>query len=115
MVADDVEVISKKVGDSQAWKWFSDGKTGFNLVKAEKDIFGTSILLKLKKDAKEFLEETRLQFIVRKYSDHISYPVKLSQKDKKDSEIKTLNEASALWTRPAKKLKMNNIKNFSLI
>lgn len=112
MVADDVEVISKKAGDSQAWKWFSDGKTGFNLVKADKDNFGTSILLKLKKDAKEFLEETRLQFIVRKYSDHISYPVKLSQKDKKDSEIKTLNEASALWTRPAKEIKDEQYQEF---
>ena len=115
MVADDVEVISKKAGDSQAWKWSSDGKTGFNLVKADKDNFGTSILLKLKKDAKEFLEETRLQFIVRKYSDHISYPVKLSQKDKKDSEIKTLNEALPFGLVLLKKLKMNNIKNFSLI
>ena len=112
MVADDVEVISKKAGNSQAWKWSSDGKTGFNLVKADKDNFGTSILLKLKKDAKEFLEETRLQFIVRKYSDHISYPVKLSQKDKKDSEIKTLNEASALWTRPAKEIKDEQYQEF---
>ena len=112
MVSDGVEVISKKAGDSQAWKWSSDGKTGFNLVKAEKDNFGTSILLKLKKDAKEFLEETRLQFIVRKYSDHISYPVKLSQKDKKDSEIKTLNEASALWTRPAKEIKDEQYQEF---
>ena len=112
MVSDDVEVISKKAGDSQAWKWSSDGKTGFNLVKADKDNYGTSILLKLKKDAKEFLEETRLQFIVRKYSDHISYPVKLSQKDKKDSEIKTLNEASALWTRPAKEIKDEQYQEF---
>ena len=112
MVADDVEVISKKAGDNQAWKWSSDCKTGFNLVKADKDSFGTSILLKLKKDAKEFLEETRLQFIVRKYSDHISYPVKLSQKDKKDSEIKTLNEASALWTRPAKEIKDEQYQEF---
>ena len=84
MVADSVEVISKKAGDSEAWKWSSDGKTGFNLEKANKDNSGTSILLRLKKDAKEFLEETRLQFIVRKYSDHISYPVKLNQVDKNE-------------------------------
>ena len=74
MVADSVEVLSRKAGDSEAWKWSSDGKNGFNLEKSEKEKSGTSILLRLKKDAKEFLDETRLQFVVRKYSDHISYP-----------------------------------------
>ena len=112
MVADSVIVISKKAGDEQAWKWTSDGKTGFDLEKADKDIAGTSITLKLKKDAKEFLEETRLQFIVRKYSDHISYPVKLFEVDKKDAEEKTLNEASALWTRPAKDIKEEQYQEF---
>ena len=112
MVADSVIVISKKAGDEQAWKWTSDGKTGFDLEKADKDTAGTSITLKLKKDAKEFLEETRLQFIVRKYSDHISYPVKLFEVDKKDAEEKTLNEASALWTRPAKDIKEEQYQEF---
>ena len=112
MVADSVEVLSKKAGENQAWKWSSDGKSGFNLEKADKEDVGTSITLKLKKDAKEFLEETRLQFIVRKYSDHISYPVKLHEIDKKDAEIKTLNEASALWTRPAKDIKEEQYQEF---
>ena len=112
MVSDSVDVLSKKVGENQAWKWSSDGKTGFNLEKTNKEDFGTSITLKLKKDAKEFLEETRLQFIVRKYSDHISYPVKLHEIDKKDAEIKTLNEASALWTRPTKEIKEEQYQEF---
>ena len=112
MVSDSVDVLSKKVGENQAWKWSSDGKTGFNLEKTDKEDFGTSITLKLKKDAKEFLEETRLQFIVRKYSDHISYPVKLHEIDKKDAEIKTLNEASALWTRPTKEIKEEQYQEF---
>ena len=112
MVSDSVDVLSKKVGENQAWKWSSDGKTGFNLEKTDKEDFGTSITLKLKKDAKEFLEETRLQFIVRKYSDHISYPVKMHEIDKKDAEIKTLNEASALWTRPTKEIKEEQYQEF---
>jgi molecular chaperone HtpG len=112
MVADNVSVVSKKAGEEQAWKWTSDGKTGFDLEKANKDTAGTSITLNLKKDAKEFLEETRLQFIVRKYSDHISYPVKLFEVDKKDAEEKTLNEASALWTRPAKDIKEEQYQEF---
>ena len=112
MVADSVEVVSKKAGEEQAWKWSSDGKTGFDLVKTDKDIAGTSITLKLKKDAKEFLDETRLQFVVRKYSDHISYPVKLLEIDKKDAEEKTLNEASALWTRPSKDITEEQYQEF---
>ena len=112
MVADSVEVISKKAGEEQAWKWSSDGKTGFDLVKTDKETAGTSITLKLKKDAKEFLEETRLQFVVRKYSDHISYPVKLLEIDKKDAKEKTLNEASALWTRPSKDITEEQYQEF---
>ena len=112
MVADSVEVVSKKAGEEQAWKWSSDGKTGFDLVKTDKETAGTSITLKLKKDAKEFLEETRLQFVVRKYSDHISYPVKLLEIDKKDAKEKTLNEASALWTRPSKDITEEQYQEF---
>ena len=112
MVADSVEVVSKKAGEEQAWKWSSDGKTGFDLVKTDKETAGTSITLKLKKDAKEFLDETRLQFVVRKYSDHISYPVKLLEIDKKDAEEKTLNEASALWTRPSKDITEEQYQEF---
>ncbi|MDC1280881.1 molecular chaperone HtpG [bacterium] len=112
MVADSVEVLSKKAGEDDAWKWTSDGKTGFNLEKTIKEDAGTSIKLNLKKDAKEFLEETRLQFIVRKYSDHISFPVKLIEIDKKDAEEKILNEASALWTRPAKEIKEEQYQEF---
>ena len=112
MVADNVEVVSKKAGEEQAWKWFSDGKTGFNLEKSNRDNIGTSITLSLKKDAKEFLGETRVQFIVRKYSDHISYPVKFLEIDKKDAEVKTLNEASALWTRPTKEITEEQYQEF---
>tara|TARA_B100000768_G_scaffold92633_1_gene86610 strand:- start:1595 stop:3493 length:1899 start_codon:yes stop_codon:yes gene_type:complete len=112
MVADSVEVLSKKAGEEDGWKWSSDGKTGFNLEKVSKEKVGTSITLYLKKDAKEFLEETRLQFIVRKYSDHISFPVKFFEIDKKDAEEKVLNEASALWTRPAKEIKEEQYQEF---
>ena len=112
MVADSVEVLSKKAGEEDGWKWSSDGKTGFNLEKTSKDKVGTSITLYLKKDAKEFLEETRLQFIVRKYSDHISFPVNFFEIDKKDAEEKVLNEASALWTRPAKEIKEEQYQEF---
>ena len=112
MVADKVEVLSKKAGTDKSWKWISDGKSGYNIEKGEKTNSGTELLLHLKKDAKEFLEGTRIQFVVRKYSDHISYPVKMLEVSKKDAKEETINEASALWTRAPKDIKEKQYEDF---
>ena len=112
MVADKVEVLSKKAGTDKSWKWISDGKSGYNIEKGEKTNSGTELILHLKKDAKEFLEGTRIQFVVRKYSDHISYPVKMIEVSKKDAKEETINEASALWTRAPKDIKEKQYEDF---
>ena len=112
MVADKVEVLSKKAGTDKSWKWISDGKSGYNIEKGEKINSGTELILHLKKDAKEFLEGTRIQFVVRKYSDHISYPVKMLEVSKKDAKEETINEASALWTRAPKDIKEKQYEDF---
>ena len=112
MVADKVEVLSKKAGTDKSWKWISDGKSGYNIEKGEKTNSGTELILHLKKDAKEFLEGTRIQFVVRKYSDHISYPVKMLEVSKKDAKEETINEASALWTRASKDIKEKQYEDF---
>ena len=112
MVADKVEVISKKAGTDKSWKWISDGKSGYNIEKSVKTNSGTELILHLKKDAKEFLEGTRIQFVVRKYSDHISYPVKMLEVSKKDAKEETINEASALWTRAPKDIKEKQYEDF---
>ena len=112
MVADKVEVLSKKAGTDQSWKWISDGKSGYNIEKSDKKNSGTELILHLKKDAKEFLEGTRIQFVVRKYSDHISYPVKMLEVSKKDAKEETINEASALWTRAPKDIKEKQYEDF---
>ena len=112
MVADKVEVLSKKAGTDKSWKWISDGKSGYNIQKGEKTNSGTELILHLKKDAKEFLEGTRIQFVVRKYSDHISYPVKMLEVSKKDAKEETINEASALWTRAPKDIKEKQYEDF---
>ena len=112
MVADKVEVLSKKAGTDKSWKWISDGKSGYNIEKGEKTNSGTQLILHLKKDAKEFLEGTRIQFVVRKYSDHISYPVKMLEVSKKDAKEETINEASALWTRAPKDIKEKQYEDF---
>ncbi|MFL2662881.1 MAG: molecular chaperone HtpG [Alphaproteobacteria bacterium] len=112
MVADKVEVLSKKAGTDNSWKWTSDGKSGYNIEKSDKKNSGTELILQLKKDAKEFLEGTRIQFVVRKYSDHISYPVKMLEVSKKDAKEETINEASALWTRAPKDIKEKQYEDF---
>ena len=112
MVADKVEVLSKKAGTDKSWKWISDGKNGYSIEKSDKKISGTELILHLKKDAKEFLEGTRIQFVVRKYSDHISYPVKMLEVSKKDAKEETINEASALWTRAPKDIKEKQYEDF---
>lgn len=96
MVADRVDVVTRKAGEKDAWLWSSDGKGAFSIEPATRDERGTTVTLHIKKDAKEFLEEARLKHIIKTYSDHIGFPVKLGDE--------TLNAASALWTRPPKEI-----------
>lgn len=96
MVADRVEVLSRKAGEDQGWRWVSEGKGEFTVAPAEVESRGTRVTLHLAKDADEFLEPDRLRRIVTKYSDHIGLPILLREGDKEE----TLNQASALWTRP---------------
>jgi len=83
MVAEKVDVITRKAGEQDAWRWSSDGLGEYTVEKASKEDRGSSITLYLKKDAKEFLEDLRLRTIVKAYSDHISIPIVLV-KDKED-------------------------------
>ena len=91
MVSEKVEVTTRKAGEAEAWLWVSDGKGEFSIEEAERDERGTTVVMHLKKDAKEFLEDERVKHIVKTYSDHISFPVTLGED--------TLNAASAIWTR----------------
>ena len=114
MVADKVEVISRKAGEEQAWKWTSDGKTGFEIEKAERDVAGTTILLHLNEEGSQYANGWRLQEIVKKYSNHIAFPIFLTyeksewNEEEKKSEKKLtteqVNAASALWRRPKSEL-----------
>ena len=101
MVADKVDVISRKAGEDAAWLWSSDGLGEFTIKPAEKREPGTSVLLHLRKDSKDFLEAGEIKRIVKTYSDHISLPIRLVVvKDGKAGEPETINGASALWARP---------------
>lgn len=94
MVAARVDVLTRKAGETEAWLWSSDGKGSFTIEPAQRESAGTTVTLHLKKDAAEFADEARIRQIVKTYSEHISFPVKLGEE--------TLNAAEALWTRPAK-------------
>lgn len=94
MVAETVDVLTRKAGEEKSWQWSSDGKGQFTIEPGEREESGTTVVLHLKKDAKEFLEEARVHHIVKTYSDHISFPVTLG--------AETLNSASAIWTRAPK-------------
>lgn len=94
MVASQVDVLTRKAGEAEAWFWSSDGKGSFTIEPAQRETSGTTVTLHLKKDAKEFAEDARIRHIIKTYSEHISFPIKLGEE--------TLNAAEALWTRPAK-------------
>ncbi|WP_417803924.1 molecular chaperone HtpG [Thalassospira lucentensis] len=108
MVAGTVEVVSKKAGEDQAWKWSSDGKGEYTIAEAEMEGHGTQITLHLTDEFKEFTDEHRLKHIVKTYSDHIGIPVVLMKADGDE----TLNEASALWTRPKSEITEEQYKEF---
>ena len=97
MVADKVEVLTRKAGTDSAFLWSSDGRTGYDIEQSEKPSHGTIITLDMQDEAAdEFLEEMRLGHIIKTYADHISYPVSFVEGE----ESRRLNSASALWTRP---------------
>lgn len=119
MVADRVVVQSRKAGDEVTWLWASDGRQGFSVSEAhEPGPRGTAITLHLKDDAKEFLSEWRLREIIRRYSDHIAFPILLEVKPKA-GDTKTeakgpekVNEGGALWTRPKSEITDEQYKEF---
>ncbi|AXX84424.1 molecular chaperone HtpG [Aliarcobacter skirrowii] len=132
MVAEKVDVISKKAGEETAYKWSSTGTGEFDLSACTKETNGTVIYIKLKDDeVSEFASKYRIKNIVEKYSNHIAYPIflnydeevtqTLSDEDKKAGKeaVKTIerkheqiNAATALWTQAKAKLKQEDYNSF---
>jgi molecular chaperone HtpG len=95
MVADRVEVTSRKAGTTEAWTWASEGGGEFTVAPASRDEPGTDIVLHMKSDADEYLEPMRLETIVRKWADHVTVPITIAR----DGEDKAANEGTALWRK----------------
>ena len=116
MAAERADIITKKAGTDQAWKWSSEGKDTYTIEEAERDGQGTTIILHLKEDAKSYLEYWTISSIIRKYSDFIEYPIRMKHTVKKDNkdveEDSTLNTMKAIWLRPESEVKDEEYKSF---
>ncbi|MEZ0226037.1 MAG: molecular chaperone HtpG [Alphaproteobacteria bacterium] len=108
MVALKVEVLSKKAGDDKGWIWVSDGHGSYTIDEALKDARGTVITLHMKDEAYEFLIEERLKNVIKKYSDHISFPIVIGE----GKDAPAVNTASAIWMRPKADITPEQYKEF---
>ena len=110
MVADKVEVVSRKAGTSKSSIWESDGQSGFSINNSEDEqVVGTKIILHLKKDAKEFATTDKIKSLIKKYSDHISVPINIKEAD---GEIEQANSATAIWTKATSEISHEEYKEF---
>jgi len=126
MVADKVEVISRKAGEDKTWKWTSDGKSDFDIEEvsgeAARKSAGTAVTVYFNKEGEAYANGWRLQEIVRKYSNHIAFPIFLTydksdwDAEKKESiksrATEQVNAANAMWQRPKSELKDEDYKEF---
>ena len=116
MVADHVEVLTKKAGTDKAWKWTSDGKSSYSVEEAERESQGTTITLHLNEEGEEYANRWQIEQLVKKYSDHIAFPIFLEydkesyegEGDKREKKtehvIEQVNSAAALWKRSKSEL-----------
>lgn len=122
MVASKVEVVSKKAGSDEAWKWTSDGKGVFTLQEAERDEQGTTITIFLHEEGEEYANRWTLNRLVKRYSDHIAFPIYLSyDQNEYDDEgkvkgtehkVEQINSAAALWRRNKSELTSEDYNEF---
>ena len=108
MVADRVEVTSRRAGTEEAFVWASEGAGQFTLAPATRDIAGTDIVLHLKADADEYLEPMRLEAVVRKWADHITLPITIAR----DGKDLPANEGTALWRKPKSEISEQSYTEF---
>ncbi len=107
IVADRVEVLSRRAGlpaaEGVRWESAADGE--FTVETVEREQRGTTIVLHLKEDAKEFLDAWRLRSLVRRYSDHIAFPVRMPKEGAATLEYEAVNRGTALWARLSEAVK----------
>ena len=108
MVADRVEVTSRKAGSEEAFIWASDGAGQFTIAPATRETPGTDVVLHVKSDAEEFLDPMRLEAIVRKWADHVTLPITIAR----DGKDLPANEGTALWRKPRAEVSEQSYNEF---
>ncbi len=108
MVADRVEVTSRKAGSEEAFTWASEGAGQFTLAHAAREQPGTDIVLHMKSDASEYLEPMRLETVIRKWADHITLPITVAR----DGKDEPANEGTALWRKAKSETTEQSYKEF---
>jgi len=108
MVADRVEVTSRKAGSDEAWTWASEGHGDYTLAPASREEPGTEIVLHVKEDASDFLEPFRLRSVIRKWADHITIPITVFR----DGKDEPANEGTALWRKPKSEISEESYTEF---
>ena len=98
LVADQVIVETCKAGGDQGVRWTSSGESDFQVEDWQRTR-GTTVRLRLKDDAKEFVDVFRLRHLISEYSDHIAFPIKMPSSNEDSNELETVNSAEAIWTR----------------
>jgi molecular chaperone HtpG len=114
IVADRVEVLSRKAGEpaSAGVRWQSTADGEFTVETVEHAPRGTTVILHLKEDAKEFADDWRLRSLVRRYSDHIAFPVHMQKAGEASLDYEVVNQAQALWTRPRTEVTDEEYRSF---
>jgi len=112
IVADKVTVESRRAGSNTAVRWESEGEGEFTIENIEREERGTKVTLHLKEDETEFAESFRVETLIRKYSDHIGFPVTLTDLVDEEPEAKVANSATALWTRSRSDVSEEEYKEF---
>ncbi len=115
IVADRVEVLTRRAGapDSEGVRWESDGQGEFSIESVDRPERGTRVTLHLREDAAEFADESRLRMLIRKYSDHIAFPVLMKGKgSESEAQEESANTARALWTRPRTEVSEDEYREF---
>jgi molecular chaperone HtpG len=112
IVADKVTVETRRAGSDAAVRWESEGEGEFTIESIERAERGTRVTLHLKDDETEFAESFRIESLIRKYSDHIGFPVSLTDTSAEDAETKVVNSATALWTRSRTDVSDDEYKEF---
>ena len=114
IVADEVEVLTRKAGEPAArgTRWISKADGEFTVEALEHEPRGTTVILHLKEEAKEFADGWRLRSLVRRYSDHIAFPVMMRKEGEASLDWEAANQAQALWTRSRSEIKDEEYKEF---